>query len=78
MSKYRTYTNKELVSLIDDKRHQSPLINELCLRLEKNNFNDDLRQLPSESCESVLESIICPICEAKITLETKTDETKDN
>ena len=77
MSKYRTYTNKELISLIDDKRHQSPIINELCLRLEKNNFNDDLYN-PSETCESVLESIICPICEAKITLETNTDETKDN
>ncbi len=77
MSKYRTYTNKELISLIDHKRHRSPIIDELCLRLEKNNFNDDLYD-PSETCESVLESIICPICEAKITLETKSDETKDN
>ena len=77
MSKYRMYTNQELLILIDDKRHQSPIINELCLRLEKNNFNDDLYN-PSETCESVLESIICPICEAKITLEKNTDETKDN
>jgi hypothetical protein len=77
MSKYRTYTNQELLTLIDDKRHQSPLINELCLRLEKNNFNDDLYN-PSETCESELESITCPICEAKITLENKPDETKDN
>ena len=40
----------------------------------------DLRKIddPSETCESVLESITCPICEAKITLETNTDETKDN
>ena len=77
MTKYRMYTNQELITLIDDKRHQSPIINELCLRLEKNNFNDDLYN-PSETCESVLESIICPICEAKITLETNKDETKDN
>ncbi len=77
MSKYRTYTNQELLTLIDDKRHQSPIINELCLRLEKNNFNDDLYN-PGETCESVLESITCPICEAKITLETDPDETKDN
>ena len=77
MTKYRMYTNQELITLIDDKRHQSPIINELCLRLEKNNFNDDLYN-PSETCESVLESIICPICEAKITLETNTDETEDN
>ena len=77
MSKYRTYTNQELLNLIDDKRHQSSLINELCMRLEKNNFNDDLYN-PSETCESVLESITCPICEAKITLEDKTDETKAN
>ena len=77
MSKYRMYTNQELLILIDDKRHQSPLINELCLRLEKNNFKDDLYN-PSETCESVLESITCPICEAKITLEINKDETKDN
>ena len=77
MSKYRTYTNKELISLIDHKRHQSPIIDELCSRLEKNNFNDDLYD-SSETCESVLESITCPICEAKIILETKPDETKDN
>ena len=77
MSKYRTYTNQELLNLIDDKRHQSYLINELCMRLEKNNFNDDLYN-PSETCESVLESITCPICEAKITLESNTDETKAN
>ena len=77
MTKYRTYTNKELISLIDHKRHQSPLINELCQRLEKNNFNDDL-YTPSEICEPLLESITCPICEAKITLEINKDETKDN
>ncbi len=77
MSKYRTYTNKELLNLIDDKRHQSSLINELCMRLEKNNFNDDLYN-PSETCELTLESITCPICEAKITLEADPDETKDN
>ena len=77
MSKYRTYTNQELLILIDHKRHQSPIIDELCLRLEKNNFKDDLYN-PSETCESVLESITCPICEAKITLETNKDETKDN
>ena len=75
MSKYRTYTNKELISLIDDKRYQSPIINELCLRLEKNNFNDDLYD-PCKTCELVSESITCPICEAKITLETNADETK--
>ena len=77
MSKYRTYTNQELLTLIDDKRYQSPIIDELCTRLEKNNFNDDLYN-PGETCESVLESITCPICEAKITLETDPDETKDN
>ena len=77
MSKYRIYSNQELLTLIDDKRYQSPIIDELCMRLEKNNFNDDLYD-PSETCESVLESITCPICEAKITLETNTDETKAN
>ena len=76
VSKYRIYTNKELISFIDYKRHQSPIIDELCMRLEKNNFNDDLHD-PSETCESVLESITCPICEAKITLETNKDETND-
>ena len=77
MSKYRIYSDQELLNLVDDKRHQSHLINELCLRLEKKHFNDVL-YAPSETCESVLESITCPICEAKITLETNTDETKDN
>ena len=77
MSKYRIYTDQELLNLVDDKRHQSPIIDELCLRLEKNNFNDDL-YTPSETCEPLLESITCPICEAKITLETNTDETEDN
>ena len=35
VSKYRPYSDKELLNLIDSKRHQSPLINELCVRLEE-------------------------------------------
>ena len=35
VSKYRPYSDKELLNMIGDKRHQSPLINELCLRLEE-------------------------------------------
>ena len=77
MTKYRTYTNKELITLIDHKRHQSPIIDELCMRLEKNNFNDDL-YVPSQVVQRTQETLTCPICEAKITLENKPDETKDN
>lgn len=77
MSKYRIYTNQELLTLIDDKRHQSPIINELCLRLEKNNFNEDTF-FPQSTPSNPVENVICPICEAKITLETNKDETKDN
>lgn len=77
MSKYRTYTNQELISLIDHKRHHSPIINELCLRLEKNNFNKDTF-FPQSVPSNPVENVTCPICEAKITLETNKDETKDN
>ena len=77
MSKYRTYTNKELIALIDHKRHQSPIIDELCLRLEKNNFNEDTF-FPQSTPSSPVENVTCPICEAKITLENKPDETEDN
>ena len=67
MSKYRTYTNQELLTLIDDKRHQSPLINELCLRLEKNNFNEDTF-FPQSTPSDPVENVSCPVCEAQITI----------
>ncbi len=76
VSKYRPYSDKELLALIDNKRHQSPLINELCLRLEGYIELDELDE-PEESEGEVIQQTIeitCPICEATLKLQPINDE----
>lgn len=54
---YSFYTKEELLDRCADARHQSPLIQELCLRLE---------ELNDVGCFS--NKTVCPACEAEITV----------
>lgn len=56
---YTRYTNKELLSLLENKRDNSPIIDELCSRLE--NIPEDI-----ETTTDVLAYAECPVCEAKL------------
>lgn len=58
LTKYTNMTNADLVQHLTDVRHASPVINELCTRLEDkpeeySGFDFDAR---------------CPVCEADLTI----------
>lgn len=63
-TKFSDYTDSELLSLVDDKRQHSELINELCERLEKRSA--------TQVKEDADHRVTCPVCEA--TLEAGYDE----
>ncbi len=72
VSKYRPYSDKELLNLIDSKRHQSPLINELCVRLEEYIDLEEHGELEEQVIQSSID-ITCPICEATLKLQPIND-----
>ena len=55
---FNNYTDDELLRLVDDKRHRSPLIDELCARLEAR--GDVAVQ---EDANALVE---CPVCAAHL------------
>ena len=55
---FRHLSDKELLNLFTEKRFNSPIIEELCSRLE--------RHLDKEIDEETIE---CPVCLAKINIE---------
>ena len=55
---FSNYTDDELLRLVDDKRHRSPLIDELCTRLEAR--GDVAVQ---EDANALVE---CPVCAAPL------------
>jgi len=57
-TKFANYTLNELLNLIDDKRPHSPLIDELCTRLEAAE-----KVLVSEDASPRVQ---CPVCEANL------------
>lgn len=63
-TKFSNYTDSELLSLVDDKRQHSELINELCERLEKRSG--------AQVKEDANRRVTCPVCEAA--LEADYDE----
>ena len=62
-TKYSTLSLDELLRLVEDRRSQSPIIDELCNRLE----NVTASVLPDSNTR-----VECPICEAN--LEADYDE----
>lgn len=62
MAKYTIYsnlTNIELISMLESKRGNSPIIDELLNRLE---------ELPEDKI-GIQKNISCPVCEAELVLE---------
>lgn len=57
ITKYCNTPTHELVAGLHDKRQYSPLIEELCQRLEASNMLDDVQGGMQTSVE-------CPVCEA--------------
>ena len=55
---FSNYTDDELLRLVDDKRHRSPLIDELCTRLEAR--GDVAVQ------EDANTRVECPVCAAPL------------
>jgi len=60
-TKFSNYTEAELLSLVDEKRSQSALIDELCTRLEKLNGTH-----VSADADHRVE---CPVCEAALSVD---------
>lgn len=57
-TKFANYTLNELLNLIDDKRPHSPLIDELCTRLEAAE--------KVQVSEDASPRVECPVCEARL------------
>lgn len=62
MTKYNYLGDLELLSLFDEKAAASPVIKELCDRLEK-------YVVPQDFYKDTDERVECPVCEAKLTVE---------
>ena len=58
---FSNYTDDELFRLVDDKRHRSPLIDELCTRLEAR--GDVAVQ---EDANTRVECPVCAVCAAPL------------
>lgn len=59
-TKYAYLTDTELISIIEDKRAKSPIIKELCDRLEG--------QIQEREVERELIPACCPVCEAELAI----------
>lgn len=57
---YSNYTDQELLQLLSEKRAQSPIIEELCQRLEE--YSPAFDKETNISAE-------CPVCEAKLKID---------
>lgn len=64
---YSNLTNKELLSALHLKRINSPVIEELCSRLEK--IPDDKFDYTTD----ILGYVSCPVCEAQLKLKEETE-----
>ena len=63
---YRNLTDVELLNQLDSKRHHSPIVNELCNRLEAKNLNEKMIESIEKSDNSKVD---CPICLASLTVD---------
>ena len=64
ITRYSVYTNSELLLVLHDKRSHSPIIEELCQRLEASEaqllYAEPIPNVESQHCK-------CPICESEFT-----------
>lgn len=58
-SNYSNYTDNELLQVLSEKRRQSPVIEELCQRLEE--YSPAFDREENVKAE-------CPVCEAKLNI----------
>lgn len=65
---YANMTNRELLDILHDKRQYSPVIDELCYRLE--------RYMPENQKGTVIKTS-CHICEAPLKLEVDINQLGD-
>lgn len=75
-TKYRHFIDEEFIRLCHDKRQQSPIIEELCQRLEEY-FGTD-KALTDEIKLECKNNFTCQVCEAKFSVEfdNESDELK--
>lgn len=66
-TKYRHLTDEEFLNICQEKRHQSPIINELCQRLEEFICSD--QPVTDEINLELKNEHRCPVCETKIEIE---------
>lgn len=62
---YSNHTDQELLQVLSHKRQQSPIIEELCQRLEA--------YMPVSQKETNI-SADCPVCEAKLKIDVDVNE----
>lgn len=64
-SNYSNYSDKELLQVLSEKRSQSPVIEELCQRLEEYSpiFNIEENSNKEENIKAD-----CPVCEARLNI----------
>ena len=71
-TKHRHLTDEEFLRLCSDKRHQSPIIEELCQRLEEYLGCDKPSDREIElRCKN---EFTCQVCEAKFKVEFNPDD----
>jgi hypothetical protein len=58
---YSHYSNEELLRYVDDKRGHSPIIEELCQRLEKKTLK--------EETQAANNNVECPVCESQLVVD---------
>ena len=65
ISRYRFLSDDELLTVIDNRRQHSPLINLLCERLEEA-LKDQVIEYKLTHDDTIIE---CPVCESKLQLQ---------
>lgn len=63
---YRNLSDAELLNQLNDKRYHSPVVDELCKRLEAKTLNEKMTEGIEKSCNSKVD---CPICLATLTVD---------
>ena len=71
-TRYRHLADEEFLRICSDKRHQSPIIEELCQRLEEYLGVD--KPISDEIKLECKNDFNCPICEAKFSVEFNPDD----
>ena len=65
-TKFSTFTNAELLSLVQTARLHSPIIEELAGRFERLEFGENGVLAKTEESAQKQREFSCPVCEAKL------------